>query len=243
MTQLSADALVQLLHEAAPFATPHALGAWLLREDLQYTRIEPGRREALVDAALDDGYGMAERARERWGSEPTAIAAACGVSVVACDLERGWGTSVVYADYHGRTRSVRLFLPAIARLDRHLSCDAVAAVAGIRSARPALLAHELYHHLDAIRLGPLLARLHRVTLLRLGRWRWTSGLASLGEIAAGAFAQRLLGLRWHARFLDLIAIHDANPAAALRAVASLRASTPIRMTTHIPAVATSGVSP
>ena len=236
MADASADALVRLLQGAAPFATPHALGAWLLREDLQYARVEPGRREALVDAALEDGRSMAERARARWGGEPAAIAAACGVSVLGCDVEQGWGSSVVYADYHEGTRCVRLFLPTIDRLDRHLSCDAVAMVAGLRSARPALLAHELYHHLDAIRPGPRLARLHQVTLLRLGRWRWTSGLTSLGEIAAGAFAQSLLGLRWHARFLDLIAIHDANPAAAARAVASLRAGAPVRATSHVSGV-------
>jgi len=60
-------------------------------------------------------------------------------------------------------------------------------------------------------------------VLRLGPWRWTSGLTSLAEIAAGAFAQGLLGLRWHPRWFDLITVFDADPAAAARLVAALRA--------------------
>jgi hypothetical protein len=90
-----------------------------------------------------------------------------------------------------------------------------------------LIAHELYHHLDATGPAPLLARRHRVTLLALGRWRWTSGLTSLSEIAAGAFAQRLLSLRWHARFFDLITVHSVRPAAASRLAAALRGGDPV----------------
>jgi hypothetical protein len=226
MAHGSGGSLARLLESAAPFATPHALGLSLLREDPQYLRVEPYRRAALVDAALDDGRRMADQVRARWGDEPAAIASACGLAVVECDAEQGWGTMVVYADYNVRIRCIRLFLPAIARLERSLRREAVAQIAGIRSARPMLLAHELYHHLDAVRGGPPLARQHRVTLLALGRWRWTSGLASLSEIAASAFAQRLLRLRWHPRFFDLITAHDASPGAAARLAAGLYAGDP-----------------
>jgi hypothetical protein len=222
MAHSTADPLARLLRSAAPFATPRALGLSLLRGDPQDARIEPGRREALVEAALDDGRRMADQARERWGNEPAVIASDCGLSVVECDAEQGWGTAMVYADYNQRTRCIRLFLPAIARLERGLRRHTVCEIAGVRSARPMLLAHELYHHLDAVRAGPSLARQHRVTLLALGRWRWTSGLTSLSEIAAGAFAQRLLGLRWHPRFFDLITLYEADAAAAVKFSAALR---------------------
>jgi hypothetical protein len=228
MVPNTADPLARMLQRTAPFATPRALGLWLLREDPQYARIEPGRREALVEAALADGRHLADESRACWGDEPAAIAAACGLSVVECDAEQGWGTTVVYADYDERMGAIRLFAPAIARLERGLACTVVSQIAGIRSARPMLLAHELYHHLDAARAGPPLARRHRVTLLALGRWRWTSGLASLSEIAAGAFAQRLLRLRWHPKFFDLITAHDVHPVAACRLAAALLPGGPVR---------------
>jgi len=43
-----------------------------------------------------------------------------------------------------------------------------------------------------------------VRIFGMGRWQWTSGLSSLCEIAAGAFAQRLLGLSFHPKLLDLL---------------------------------------
>jgi CxxC motif-containing protein (DUF1111 family) len=38
--------------------------------------------------------------------------------------------------------------------------------------------------------------------MKLGRWTWTAGLTTLPEIAAGAFAQQLLGLSFHPKLLD-----------------------------------------
>jgi hypothetical protein len=222
MAHTHRDPLARLLTAAAAVATPRSLGLLLLREDAQYSRIGHGQREVLVEAALEDGRRMADGARGRWGDDPSAIASACGVSVIESGAEEGWGTALVYADYLERTRCIRLFGPAIAHLERGLARPAVAEIAGICAARPTLLAHELYHHLDAGRAGLPLARRHRVTLFALGPWRWTSGLTSLAEIAAGAFAQRLLRLRWHPKFFDLITVFDADPAAACRLAASLR---------------------
>jgi len=56
----------------------------------------------------------------------------------------------------------------------------------------------------------------RVAILTLGPFRLTTGLSSLAEIAAGAFAQNLLGLRHHPKLLDVVAVFDADPAAAER---------------------------
>jgi hypothetical protein len=223
MQEHAADGFAQLLAAAAPCATPRALGLLLLREDPQFARIEADQADALIDAALQDGRWMADSISGRWGNDPDLIAHRCGVSVSECDAEHGWGTSVVYAEYLDRPPRIRLFRLAIERIDRGLARAHALRILGIHRARPVLLAHELYHHFDAIRGDPPLARRHRVTLLRLGSWRWTSGLVSLAEIAAGAFAQRLLGLCWHPKLLDLVTVFDANPTAATRLVAVLRA--------------------
>ena len=222
MLPAGANGVARLLQVAAPWATPRALGLLLLREDPQSARIAADRRAALVDAALEDGARIADAVSKRWGREPDRIALRGGVSVSDCDTEQGWGATVVYAEYLERPARVRLFRPAIARLDRGLAEPGVRHITGIERARSALLAHELYHHFDAVRDGVPLARRHRVTLLRFGAWQWTSGLVSLAEIAAGAFAQRLLGLRWHPRFFDIITVHAADPQAAMRMVAALR---------------------
>ncbi len=56
-------------------AQPRMLGLLQLREDLQYRRIPPHQRVTLVDAALEDGYTLAERTRAQWGRDPVEIAA------------------------------------------------------------------------------------------------------------------------------------------------------------------------
>lgn len=223
----AAGGVAQLLAAAAPWAAPRALGLLLLREDPQFARVASGQRDALIDAALEDGRRMADSISGRWGNGPDAIARRCGVCVSESSIDQGWGTAVVYAQYTDRPPRITLFRPAIERMQRGLAQPGVRHIAGIAQAQPVLLAHELYHHFDAVRDDPPLARRHRVTLLRLGPWRWTSGLVSLAEIAAGAFAQRLLGLRWHPKFFDLITVYDVNPAAAARLAAVLHPDPPV----------------
>jgi hypothetical protein len=51
-----------------------------------------------------------------------------------------------------------------------------------------------------------IARRYRPTVFRIGNWHWRTGIAALAEIAAGAFAQSLLGLPCHPRVLDFVAV-------------------------------------
>ena len=177
---------------------PQALGLLQLREDPQYPRIPPDRRAALVEAALDDGRVMADRIREQRGQDPAAIAAYSNVPVIQSADDAGYGSVIVYAEYVARPPSITLYIPAIRRLDRLVAERDVP----MGSSLPIFLAHELYHHFDCLRGKARLSRRHAVRILSVGAWHWTSGLSSLSEIAAGAFAQRLLGLPFHPRLLD-----------------------------------------
>jgi hypothetical protein len=176
----------------------HALGLLQLREDPQYRRIPPDRRAALVESALDDGRAMADRIHERWGQDPAAIAARCKVPVIRSEDDAGFGSIIVYAEYVAQPSSITLYVPAIRRLDRLIAERDVP----MGSSLPIFLAHELYHHFDCLRGKARLSRRHAVRIFSVGSWHWTSGLSSLSEIAAGAFAQQLLGLPFHPRLLD-----------------------------------------
>lgn len=186
---------------------PQALGLLQLREDPQYARIPADRRVALVEAALADGRTLADRTGEIWGQDPAAIAARCNVPVLLSENNAGFGSVVVYADYASQSPSITLYLPAIGRLDRLIAERGVPVRRGIGSTMPIFLAHELYHHFDCTRGSARLSRRHVVRIFSVGPWHWTSGLPSLAEIAAGAFAQRLLGLSFHPKLLDLLRTH------------------------------------
>ena len=190
-------------------AVPQALGLLQLREDPQYPRIPVERRVALVEAALEDGRSLADRTRDLWGRDPTAMAACCGVPVIHREDDVGFGSTIVYAEYVTRSPSITLYLPAIRHLDRLIAEQGAQARLGIDRTGPVFLAHELYHHFDCTRGSAPLSRRHLVQIVRIGPWNWTSGLSSLSEIAAGAFAQRLLGLSFHPKLLDLL-IHKSE---------------------------------
>jgi hypothetical protein len=188
-------------------AGPLALGLLQLREDLQYPRIPGERRIALVEAALEDGRSLADRTCEVWGRDPTAIAARCDVPVIRSEDDAGFGSVIVFAEYATRPRSITLYLPAILLLDRLIAGQG-ARLFDVGSTVPIFLAHELYHHFDCQRGNERMSRRHVVKIFGVGSWHWTAGLSSLAEIAAGAFAQRLLGLPFHPKLLDLLMLES-----------------------------------
>lgn len=197
-------------------AGPQALGLLQLRDDPQYPRIAVERRVALVEAALEDGRSLADWTRDTWGRDPAAIAAHCDVPVIRSEDDAGFGSVIVYADYAPRPPSITLYLPAISRLDRQVAQCGAQLCRGIDSTMPIFLAHELYHHFDCLRGRARLSRRHFVTIVRIGPWNWTSGLSSLSEIAAGAFAQQLLGLSFHPRLLDQLVVNEDPRAQRLK---------------------------
>lgn len=178
------------------------LGLAQLRQDPQYPRVPAARRGVLVEAALEDGRELARGVIARWGKRPDAIAERCGIPVSRSGADAGYGSVVVHAEYSARPPKITLYLPAIHRLARHVRRSRLAHDAGPAALQDIFVAHELYHHFDCARGKDSLARRHRVDIFRFGPWRWTSGLASLAEIAAGAFAQAMLDLPFHPALLD-----------------------------------------
>jgi hypothetical protein len=214
---------------ALPLATAQALAFLQLREDPIYYRIPPTQQVDLVAAALGDGYALADQQRAQGFSHPWRIAQRLGVSVRESTEDASFGTTVVCAEYYTRQREIVLYTRVIERV-QGMADDLLhgAAVSGAPcDVRAAYLAHELYHHLDCLRGPDSIARRHRVCLLRIGRLRWTSGVSSLAEIAAGAFAQRLLDLDFHAKLLDLCVLLDRHTPAAQRFVQKLAEHRPV----------------
>jgi hypothetical protein len=189
-------------------AGPQALGLLQLREDPQYPRVPADERIALVEAALEDGRSLAGRTRDLWGQDAAAIAVRCDVPVIRSEDDAGFGSVIVYAHYAARPPSITLYLPAILQLDRLIAKRGTRVCRSIGSTMPIFLAHELYHHFDCLRGSVRLSRRYAVKIFSIGPWHWTSGLSSLAEIAAGAFAQQLLGLPFHPKLLDLLMLES-----------------------------------
>jgi len=196
--------------------TPHALGYSLLERDAAFPRIPQHARHVLVDTALAEGDACAQRIKRNYGADPWAIADGLDVSVAESEADAGFGSVVVFAEYAARPPQITLYLAAIARMTRLLDALGPRAMVNAGSCTQVFLAHELYHHLARIGPQPPLSRRHRVRVLGFGRWVWSCGIASLEEIAAGAFAQGLLGLDVHPRLLDLLWTLQPGPCSTVR---------------------------
>jgi hypothetical protein len=183
--------------------TSSALGLLALSHDVQFRRIPDAQRTELVEQALQDGRRLAQRACQQWGPDPSVIAGRCNLPIMESHTEAGFGTTVIYAEYAVSPPSITLYTPAIRRLDALIAKQSHIDW-GIERTTPIFVAHELYHYFDLMRGQGALIRRHRVNMVKLGRWVWTVGVSTLPEIAAGAFAQQLLGLAFHPKLLDVL---------------------------------------
>jgi hypothetical protein len=201
-------------------ASAETLGLAMLQGDPHAWRLDRATQLAAVRDALTDGRRTAEVLRERFaGLTPRQITYELGVSIEASDDDPMVGSLWRFADYRQRPACILLFSRGIAPLDRVLVGGSAERVLGRATPQDVFVAHELFHHVEAIRADPPIARRYRPTLLRIGRWHWRTGIAALTEIAAGAFAQTLLDLPCHPRVLDLVALDviSANGVLALTA--------------------------
>jgi len=188
--------------------TMRGLSDSLLAEDAMFQRVPPDARSALVEAAVSEGHARSESVSRDWGTDPWTIAQRLRVAVVESDADASFGSTVVFAEYVQRPPTITLYRNAIERTSRYLAAAREPSILDLEDSTPVFLAHELYHHLARMAPQPPFSRAYRVTLLRLGPWRWTSRVSSLEEIAAGAFAQTLLGLKFHPRLIELIGVQQ-----------------------------------
>jgi hypothetical protein len=188
-------------------ASPQALGLAMLRDDPHALRLDRASQLAAVSDALADGAATAADLKARFPLlTPQGIARELQVSVETSDDDPMVGSIWRFAEYRSRPPCIMLYRRGIAPLEAALNDRRATKLLGRATLHDVFVAHELYHHAEAIRSEVPIARRHRPTLFRIGKWRWRTGIPALAEIAAGAFAQSLLDLPYHPKVLDFIAV-------------------------------------
>jgi hypothetical protein len=179
----------------------------MLAADPHAWRLDHAARTSAVSDALADGATIAASLRDQFGSaDPSEIALRLGLTVETTDDDPLVGCLWRFAEYQPRPPGIKLYDRGIAAIDCALSGPLAGRLLGSATPQDVFIAHELYHHAEAIRPGPSISRRHQATLFRIGNWHWRTGIAALAEIAAGAFAQSLLNLPSHPRVLDFVAL-------------------------------------
>jgi hypothetical protein len=191
-------------------ALPETLGLAMLRADPHGWRLDRAAQLAAVSDALADGAATASDSRKRFPARtPQEIARELGIAIETTDEDPMVGSIWRFAEYRPRPPRIMLYIRGIAPLERPLASSE--RLLGGATPRDVFVAHELYHHAEAIRSEVPIARRYQPTLFRIGSWRWRTGVAALAEIAAGAFAQSLLDLPCHPCVLNLVALDTIAP--------------------------------
>jgi hypothetical protein len=203
------------LFSDAAAASPEMLGLLMLQADPHAWRLDRSTQLAAVSNALADGISNAESLRARFPDlAPEQIACELRVPVEATDSDPMVGSIWRFAEYRPRPPRIMIYSRGLAPFERSLPGSQAAQFLGRATPRDVFVAHELYHHIEAIRPDVPIARRYRPSLFRIGNWHWRTGIAALAEIAAGAFAQSLLDLPCHPKALDFVAV-DAIAAGRL----------------------------
>ena len=187
-------------------ASPETLGLLMLKGDLHAARLDDRAQRVAVSDALADGAATASELRKRFsGLSPRVIAREFQVTVTTTDDDPVVGSVWRFAEYRPRPPQILLYTCGLAPLEQGLARVPAARLLGEASVEDVFIAHELYHHTEATRPEPPVARRHQATLFQIGKWQWRTGVAVLAEIAAGSFAQALLELPCHPSVLDFVA--------------------------------------
>ncbi len=162
-----------------------------LQRDRLFPLLTPEQCEYYAAAALAIGVREATSYR---GASMLPLAAKLGATVEDYDGGNVIAGSVVYAEYDAAFKKIRLHRAGVAQLAARLGQVLPEGIA-IGAARDLLIAHELFHHLEATHLGPIHKTLPAVAMPVLGGfWRVQRHVERTREIAAHSFAHTLIGM-------------------------------------------------
>lgn len=203
-------------------ADPCKLGRLLLADDPVFGRVPAQRRDEAVRYGLEVGAAIArELVAQHKTTNPFILARSLGVKVTYSDRAGRVGARVNYSEYGSKPPTIVIYQQSMDEVNGAIKQHGLELELGLGDITPLHAAHELYHHVEMHR-KPSPTAGFRVTTLALGPLRLTSGLVSLSEIAANAFAQELLHLRVFPTALEYVTIYLHSPGLAWEMVERLQ---------------------
>ena len=134
-------------------ASAEMLGLAMLQADPHGWRLDGATQLAAVRDALADGEATAKELRVRYsGLDPRGIAQAFRVPIEVSNDDPMVGTLWLFAEYQQRPPRILLYSRGLALLERTMVGALAEKLLGRANLRDTFLAHELFHHLEAIRM-------------------------------------------------------------------------------------------
>jgi len=198
---------------AAAAAYPdECFAAFLLANDIAGSKLGREQRDQAIAGSLACGAAVAAKLAEeaglqKWTQPASDIACRLGVAVVAApDLP---GPMLLLSCYEPRKRLITLNRRAMSRLEEAAALHGLADLLGPFAAAEVAVAHELFHYVEAGDCN-LFPRRYRITLWRIGPFKYQSRLPALSEIAAMACAKALCRLTFNPLLLEAVLLEAAE---------------------------------
>jgi hypothetical protein len=215
------DSLEEFVLRALPIMNCHQVGHLLLKNDPLYARIPVVRMSEAIQCGIDAGVTLAQRQTKEFQTrDPLLHADQLGVKVTHTNRDSHIGPRVYHSEYFSPPPTILIYSQSMAELERMIDKSGLRQALNIESPIPIFVAHEIYHHLET-KQKPAPTERFRITTFALGPFKLTSGLVSLSEIAADAFAQEFLRLSHPPKLLEYLTIYRHNSDLAWQLVEEL----------------------
>lgn len=184
-------------------------GLYGFRSEPLRGKIGKQEREQLIERCHMEGSFYAEELRKQFGRGGSlAIARKAGLDVRYPQIPTGGGR-VLFAEFE-EPGEIRIYQDVLERVEEMMRSEGVESMFEGISIVDVLAAHELFHYVEMRYKDSIFTLNYRKTLWRIGRFRYTSRLASLSEIAAMSFAKSLTGLEYSPCLFDVFLVYAYN---------------------------------
>lgn len=195
-------------------AVPETIwGSYQFRRDILYKKISPQQQQIMLEKAIACGEAEAQKLLADYGGYSVkALYQELKIAITYGEEEQ-IGNRLLFALYDP-DQGVLLMKKPIEKF------EALATAQQLTTAdiTEVLLAHELFHHLES-HDDSLYTQTEKIQLWQLLGYRHRSAIRALSEIAAMAFAQKLLGLDYSPYVYEVMMVWpyaQAQVAAQLR---------------------------
>lgn len=166
------------------------LAALELAHDKNFHNMSPEERLKLISDVLTIGEEVAENIISEFGTDdPRKIAEIMGVKILGSD-----SGNLKKTEYRKKEKQIVIFHDTLKRITSEITAPELSD----RILR-LLIAHELFHHIEEVKIGPVYKRFKFK-----GKLWFSYYIKGLSDVAAQAFTQKLLNLEISPQIFDYL---------------------------------------
>jgi hypothetical protein len=173
-----------------------------------YAKIPVSSRIRFVQDSINIGAQTALAMIREFGTrDPVSIANQSGVRIERVSGSKIIADIPIHSEYVPSIKTIYVYEKSMRQLEGAILRLNLREIFPLEELFSLHVAHEVFHHIECTRVGPLSER-HKVVTFSLGPIRFMSAVRSLSEIGADSFAKSLTQVRCFQKILDYFITED-----------------------------------